>query len=138
MASAPTISAAPAHAGTEGACSGGDVEVRGRVTNTAGQPKPASIIVWRLTSAGWREVDGIGNEMPSGRWSFRVPYLGGYRVSAGVDHHWSEFWHNKPRLSQGTIVNVTSSTTFISGIDIDVTYCSASTPDFCRPYGFTS
>ncbi|MBL8778867.1 MAG: hypothetical protein JNK12_23250 [Acidimicrobiales bacterium] len=110
----------------------------GVVTNAAGQPKPASVGIWRLTSVGWRPVDGIGNDMPSGRWSFRVPFVGRYRVMAEVDHHWSEFWNDKPRLSLATTINVTSATTFIDGIDLRLTYCTASTPDFCRPPGFTS
>lgn len=111
--------------------------IAGRVTNAVGAPKPASIGIWRLTSAGWRSIDGIGNDMPSGRWSFRVPYVGRYRVSADVDHHTSEFWRNKSRLSLATTINVTSDTTFISGIDLDLAYCTTSA-SICRPPGFTS
>ena len=110
----------------------------GRVTNAAGQPRFASIGIWRLTSVGWRPIDGIANDMPSGTWSFRVPLVGRYRVMAEVDHHWSEFWNDRTRLSQATVVNVTSGTTFISGIDLDLAYCTAATPDFCRPPGFFS
>ena len=111
--------------------------IAGRVTNAVGAPKPASIGIWRLTSAGWRSIDGIGNDMPSGRWSFRVPYVGRYRISADVDHHTSEFWRNKSRLSLATTINVTSATTFISGVDLDLSYCTTSA-SICRPPGFTS
>lgn len=109
----------------------------GRVTNVVGQPKPASITIWRLTAAGWQAIDGIGNDMPSGTWSFRVPMVGRYRVSADVDHHVSEFWNNKSRLSQATVINVTSATTFVPGINLTLAYCTTSA-DFCQPPGFFS
>ncbi len=109
----------------------------GRVTNAAGQPKFASVVIWRLTSVGWRAIDGIANDLPSGAWSFRVPMTGRYRVSADVDHHISEFWNNKPRLSQATTINVTSATTFVSGINLSVAYCTTSA-DICQPPGFFS
>lgn len=108
----------------------------GRVTNAVGQPKFASVVIWRLTSVGWRAIDGIANDLPSGAWSFRVPMTGRYRVSADVDHHTSEFWNNKSRLSQATIINVTSATTFVSGINLSLAYCTSSADEFCIPPGF--
>jgi hypothetical protein len=107
----------------------------GRVTNGVGQPKVASVGIWRLTSVGWRPVDGIANQMPSGRWSFRVPMVGKYRVMAEVDHHTSEWFNDRTRLSTATIIDVTSATTFIPNIDLDLTYCTTSA-SFCRPPGF--
>ena len=109
----------------------------GRLTNAAGQPRFGSIGIWRLTSVGWRPIDGIANQLPSGRWSFRVPFVGKYRVSADVDHHISEFWNNKPRLSLATTINVTSATTYISGIDHTVSYCTTSA-NICQPPGFNT
>lgn len=108
----------------------------GRVTNAVGQPKFASVVIWRLTSVGWRAIDGIANDMPSGTWSFRVPMIGRYRVSADVDHHTSEFWNNKSRLSQATVINVTSATTYVSGINLSLAYCTSSADEFCVPPGF--
>ncbi len=107
----------------------------GRVTNAVGQPKIASIGIWRLTSVGWRPIDGIANQLPSGRWSFRVPMIGKYRVAADVDHHVSEWFRNAPRLSLATTLNVTAATTFIPNIDLDLRYCTTSA-NICRPPGF--
>lgn len=108
----------------------------GRVTNTAGRARFASVEIWRLTSAGWRPVDGIGNDPATGLWSFRVPHLGRYRISAGVDHHWARWYDNDTRLRFARVVVVTEATTFFSGLDIHVPYCTS--PIICVPPGFYS
>lgn len=112
--------------------------IAGRVTNMAGAARFASIGIWRLNAAGsWIGIDGIGNDMPSGKWSFRVPSFGRYRVSACVDFHWCRFATSATRLRFARTVVVNASTTFISDVNIRVPYCHAS-PDFCVPPGFNS
>lgn len=111
----------------------------GRVTNLAGASRVASISIWRRMPDGrWRSIDGEGNQMPSGIWSFRVPVLGRYRVNAAVDHHWARWYDDDTRLRFARTIIVNASTTFISGLDIWVPYCPGPTDDFCIPPGFTT
>ena len=111
--------------------------IAGRVTNMAGASRIASIGIWRLTPVGWRSIDGIGNDMPSGKWSFRVPAFGRYRVSACVDSHWCRWAASETRLRFARTITVNAATVFIDDVDIRVPYCHAA-PDFCVPPGFNS
>ncbi|HYF45109.1 MAG TPA: hypothetical protein VD926_02790, partial [Acidimicrobiales bacterium] len=46
--------------------------IAGRVTNMGGVPKFASIGIWQRQASGrWASIDGIGNQLPSGWYSFR-------------------------------------------------------------------
>jgi hypothetical protein len=109
----------------------------GRVTNLAGAPRFASVGIWRLTATGWRSIDGIGNDPRTGIWSFRVPVLGRYRISAHVDSHWARWYRSATRLRFANTVTVGLGTTFISGLDIKVPYCHPA-PTFCTPAGFNT
>jgi len=112
--------------------------IAGRVTNMAGASRFASIGIFRRNAAGnWIGIDGIGNDMPSGKWSFRVPSYGRYRVGACVDYHWCRFAASATRLRFARTIVVNASTVFINDVDIRVPYCHA-TPDFCVPPGFDS
>lgn len=107
----------------------------GRVTNLAGQPRFASVGIWRRTALGWRPVDGLGTIGNTGIWSFRVPTFGQYRINALVDHHWGRWYRSVPRFVDATTVTVGPSTTFVSDLDIRVPYCLTG-PAFCIPPGF--
>ncbi len=110
----------------------------GRVTNLGGVPKFASVGIWRRNPAGtWVSIDGIGNDMPSGIWSFRVPRLGRYRISVFVDSHWARWYDDDTRLRHARVVVVDEDTEFINGLDVRVPYCHAA-PDFCVPPGFNT
>jgi hypothetical protein len=107
----------------------------GRVTNNGGVPKFASVTIWRLTPSGWRSYDNIGNDLPSGRWWFRVPAVGRYRVNACVDSHWCRWATNATRLRFARNLNITTADTYLTDVDIRTPYCHAA-PDFCVPAGF--
>lgn len=108
----------------------------GRVTNLGGVAKFASISIWRRTPSGWRAYDNIGNDLPSGKWSFRVPGVGRYRVNACVDHHWCRWAESETRLRFARNLNVTASTTYLADVDIRVPYCTTGGGAFCVPPGF--
>jgi hypothetical protein len=108
----------------------------GRVTNLGGVPKFASVGIWRRNALGrWVGLDGIGNDMPSGIWSFRVPRLGRYRINAAVDSHWARWYDGDTRLRHARVVIVDEDTTFINGLDTRVPFCHPA-PDICVPPGF--
>ena len=107
----------------------------GRVTNNGGVPKFASVSIWRRTPTGWRAYDNIGNDLPSGRWWFRVPAVGRYRVNACVDSHSCRWATNATRLRFARNLNITTPDTYVTDVDIRTPYCHAA-PDFCVPPGF--
>ncbi len=112
--------------------------LHGRVTNQAGRPLFASIGIWRQMPGGaWRSIDGEGNDLPSGRWSYRVPGPGRYRVSFAADHHWGEWHDNVTRLRHARVIVVTASTTSVTGIDGDLRFCTTADRQ-CFPFGFNS
>ncbi len=108
----------------------------GQITSVRGRALDASIGIWRLTSAGWRSIDGIGNDHATGRWSYRVPALGRYRVSAFVDHYSARWYDGDLRLRDARVLIVTASTDAITGVDIALPYCPASTGPPCVPPNF--
>jgi hypothetical protein len=109
----------------------------GRVTSINGAPEDASVAIWYLTGLGWRSIDGLGTDHATGIWSFRAPWLGRYRVSAGVDHFWSRWYDGDARLRDAKVIVVTAATTLVRNVNIRVAYCSP-LPVMCEPRGFNT
>lgn len=111
--------------------------IAGRVTNMNGASRFASIGIFRQAPNGrWVGIDGEGNQMPSGWWSYRVPSYGRYKVNACVDNHWCQWAPSANRRSLSRTIVVGPSTTFINNVHIRVPFCRSSPPDFCIPWGF--
>lgn len=111
--------------------------IAGRVTNMAGQPRFASVGIFRQARNGrWVSIDGEGNMMPSGWWSYRVPSYGRYKVNACVDNHWCQWATSADRRSVSRTIVVNASTTYVNNVHVRVPFCRSSPPDFCVPWGF--
>ena len=110
--------------------------IAGRVTNSNGVPKFASVNIWRQTSAGWQNIDGIANIEGNSWYEFVVPAPGRYRVHADVDHHKSRFATAATHLSAGRIITIGVGTTFVNDVHVRVPYCPGPTDNFCIPPGF--
>ena len=108
--------------------------ITGRVTDKrSGDPELfGSISVTNATTGGGFDNEGTNADgvytlsVPPGRWA----------VSFAADYHWSEWYDNKKKYSNATVIEVTPFTPLVSGIDAELRRCSWTVPDFCFPKHF--
>ncbi len=93
-----------------------------------------------FTSIGLQSVDGTFNDGLGtddlGNFRIAVPGPGTYLLNFSSDFHWSEWWNNKKRRSQATVITITATTSEVGPWIVRLRRCSDTVPDFCIPPHF--